>query len=78
MHDQERGKALVVALREAVRRHGTTWAALVPDSSQINSHAEAAEEQAYAEMTAAKSALRDHVRETYGISIDELNSLATP
>lgn len=78
MQEHAKGKALVAALREAARRHSAAWATLIPDSSQINSHAEAAEEQAYAEMAAAKSALRDHVREIYGISIDELNSLAMP
>ncbi len=70
------GKDLVAAVREAARRHNTTWEALVPDRFQVNLDAEEAEALAYAEMAAAKSALRDHICHTYGITVRELTSLA--
>ncbi|MBU3077166.1 hypothetical protein [Sphingomonas quercus] len=69
---------LVAAVREAARRHGKTWEALVPDHSGINPDHEAAEEAAYAEMAEAKQALRAHICETYGITLRELCSLASP
>lgn len=69
---------LVTAVRTAARAHNVTWEALVPDPHTVNSHAEAAEEAAYADMAIAKRALRDHICRTYGISIGELSSLAMP
>ncbi|MFW2830664.1 hypothetical protein [Sphingomonas sp. ID0503] len=71
------GKELVAAVRAAARRHNSTWEALVPTSFLINLEHEAAEEAAYAEMAAVKRRLRDHICETYGISIRELASLAS-
>jgi hypothetical protein len=68
-------KALVAAVREAARRHNVTWEALVPNAREVDFRHEEAEELAYMEMAAAKTALRDHICETYGISIRELNSL---
>jgi hypothetical protein len=68
-------KALVAAVREAARRHNLTWEALVPNVHEVDFRHEEAEELAYMEMAAAKTALRDHICETYGISIRELNSL---
>ncbi len=70
-------KALVAAVRNAAQRHNTTWEALVPDTLRVDFAHEEAEELAYAEMAAAKTALRDHICETYGLSIRELTSLAT-
>jgi hypothetical protein len=70
------GKSLVKAVRNAARRHNTTWEALVPDHFSIDLEHEAAEEEAYAEMARAKAALRDHICETYGITLRELSSLA--
>ncbi len=75
---QEDARALVDAVRAAAKRHNLTWDALVPDRFTVNAAAEAAEEAAYAEMAKAKRALRDHICATYGISIDELASLAMP
>jgi chromosomal replication initiation ATPase DnaA len=72
------GKVLVSLVREAALKHNITWAELVPDEFTINLAAEAAEEHAYAEMAIAKAALRDHICDTYGISIRELASLAMP
>jgi|EndMetStandDraft_8_1072994.scaffolds.fasta_scaffold1409217_2 hypothetical protein len=69
-------KDLVAAVRAAARRHNLTWEALVPDRFQVDFAHEAAEELAYAEMAAAKSALRDHICETYGLTVRELASLA--
>jgi hypothetical protein len=77
MIHNEDGKALVEAVREAARHHNTTWEALVPDPFRINFLHEEAEEAAYAEMARAKAALRDHICETYGISLKELGSLAS-
>jgi hypothetical protein len=70
------GAMLAQAVREAARRHNLTWEALIPDSLTINLAAEAAEEEAYAEMAEAKRALRDHICRIYGISVRELASLA--
>lgn len=70
-------KDLVAAVRAAAIRHNRTWDALVPDRFQIDFRHEEAEELAYAEMAAAKRALRDHICETYGITARELSSLAT-
>lgn len=78
MEQKRNGKALVAAVREAARRHNTTWEALVPDHLTIDLAHEAAEEQAYAEMAEIKAALRDHICETYGISMRELSNLTTP
>jgi hypothetical protein len=72
------GKALVAAVRKAARRHNLTWEALVPSSEHVDLVHEEAEELAYAEMAAAKAALRDHICETYGITVRELASLAMP
>jgi hypothetical protein len=71
-------KQLVEAVREAARRHNQTWENLVPNAFQVDFAHEEAEELAYAEMAAAKRALRDHICETYGITIRELASLAMP
>jgi len=71
-------KQLVEAVREAARRHNQTWENLVPDAFRVDFAHEEAEELAYAEMAAAKRALRDHICETYGITIRELASLAMP
>ncbi|SEN19207.1 hypothetical protein SAMN05192583_2192 [Sphingomonas gellani] len=72
----ETGRQLVEAVRAAAATHNQTWEALVPDPFTINLAAEADEEQAYAAMTRAKAALRDHICEVYGISARELSSLA--
>jgi hypothetical protein len=74
----DEAKALVVAVRAAAERHNLTWDALIPDRFTVNAAAEAAEDAAYDEMAQAKRALRDHICATYGISIDELSSLAMP
>jgi len=73
---QKDGRLLVEAVRAAARHHNTTWEALVPDQFAIDLAHEAAEEAAYAEMAHAKAALRDHICQTYGISLRELSSLA--
>ena len=70
------GKDLVAAVRAAAAAHRTSWEALVPNHFEVNLDMEAAEEDAYAEMARAKAILRDHICETYGISIRELSSLA--
>lgn len=75
---QNDAHALVDAVREAARRHNLTWNVLVPDRFTVNHDAEALEEIAYAEMATAKRALRDHICAVYGISVDELASLAMP
>lgn len=72
------GAQLVAQVRAAARAHSITWEAMVPDQFTVNLAAEAAEEAAYAEMACRKRALRDHICETYGISIRELTSLAMP
>lgn len=71
-------KELVDQVREAAQRHNQSWENLVPDAFRVDFAHEEAEELAYAEMAAAKRALRDHICETYGISIRELASLAMP
>lgn len=71
-----RGRDLVEFVREAARRHNASWEALVPDRFSINLLAEDAEELAYRDMAEAKALLRNHICETYGISIRELASLA--
>ena len=76
--DRIAGHALVEAVRTAARKHNSSWEALVPDAFTINLDAEEAEEHAYAEMAAAKRALRDHICSIYGISARELSSLALP
>jgi len=70
------GRVLVATVREAARRHNLTWERLVPDHFTVNLAVEEAEEEAYAEMAAAKRALRDHICEVYGLSARELASLA--
>jgi hypothetical protein len=75
---EEEGRALVSAVREAASRHADSWEALVPNAFEINTDAEAAEEDAYAELALSKCALRDHICAVYGISLRELSSLATP
>lgn len=74
----DEARALVETVRAAAERHNLTWNALIPDRFTVNAAAEAAEDAAYAEMAQAKRALRDHICATYGISIDELSSLAMP
>ncbi len=74
----DEARALVERVRAAAERHNLTWNALIPDRFSVNAVAEAAEDAAYAEMAQAKRALRDHICATYGISIDELSSLAMP
>jgi hypothetical protein len=76
MERERDGKALVAAVREAARRHNTTWEALVPDPLTVNLAHEEAEERAYTEMAKIKAALRDHICDTYGISMRELTNLA--
>jgi hypothetical protein len=70
-------KELVATVREAAQRHNLTWEALVPNTHEVDFAHEEAEELAYAEMAAAKTALRDHICKTYGLSLRELTSLAT-
>lgn len=74
----EEGRTLVAEVHAAARRHSSTWDALVPDRFTIDLVFEAAEEAAYAEMSAAKARLRDHICATYGLSVRELASLALP
>ena len=74
----DEARRLVEMVRAAARRHNATWEMLVPDRITINLDAEAAEEEAYAEMAEAKRQLRDHICQVYGISIRELASLARP
>ena len=71
-------KKLVESVRQAARDHNESWENLVPDAFKVDFAHEEAEELAYAEMTAAKRALRDHICDTYGITIRELASLAMP
>lgn len=71
-------RQVVEAVRAAAAVHNATWESLCPDPFTVNLSAEAAEEAAYAEMAAAKRALRDHICATYGISARELASLAQP
>jgi len=71
------GKDLVAAVREAARRHNMTWEMLVPAADRVDSAHEEAEERAYAEMDAARRALRDHIFQTYGLTARELAALAT-
>lgn len=70
------GRDLVAAVREAAARHNATWEVLVPNPYIVNQSAEAAEEDAFQEMAEAKARLREHICDTYGISISELSSLA--
>jgi hypothetical protein len=72
------GKDLVAAVREAAHRHNMTWEMLVPAADRVDPTHELAEEQAYAEMAAAKCALHDHIVQTYGVTPRELAALATP
>ena len=69
---------LVGAVRAAAAIHKSTWEALVPNRFEVNLEAEEAEEEAYTEMARHKAALRRHICETYGLSVRELASLATP
>ncbi len=68
---------MVDAVRAAARVHAVRWEALVPDRFAVNSAAEADEEAAFAVMAAAKQRLQAHIRQTYGVSVDELVNLAT-
>ena len=70
------GKHLVAAVRHAATLHNTTWEQLVPNRHEINFSAEQAEEDAFQDMAEAKARLREHICETYGISIRELSNLA--
>lgn len=72
------GHALVAQVRTAARAHNMTWEAMIPDAFTVNLMAEEAEERAYLHMAQAKARLRDHICQTYGISIRELASLAMP
>jgi len=78
MRPDDEARKLVTAVREAARRHAASWEALVPDMRTVDASAEAAEDVAYAEMAAAKRALRDHICATYEISLRELSDLARP
>lgn len=69
---------LVADVRAAAALHNLTWEALVPEPHRLDLMHEVAEERAYAEMAVAKRTLRDHICDTYGISIRELASLAMP
>jgi hypothetical protein len=69
---------LVGKVRAAAREHQSTWEMLVPNRFEVNLDAEEAEEEAYLEMARHKKALRQHICDTYGLSIRELASLATP
>jgi len=71
-------KQLVAAVHEAARRHNVSWEAMVPSLDHVDFAHEAAEELAYADLAAAKGRLRDHICETYGLTIRELASLAMP
>ena len=73
----DNGRDLVETVRAAARTHAVSWEALVPDRFEVNLAAEAGEEAAFAEMAAAKRRLRDHICDTYGVSIRELANLAT-
>lgn len=75
IHDAHR---LVARVRSAAAVHRGSWEALVPDSFVIDLSMEHAEEAAYQAMAREKAVLRDHICATYGISIRELASLATP
>ncbi|MBW8743741.1 MAG: hypothetical protein JF628_05265 [Sphingomonas sp.] len=72
------GRELVAAVQAAARGHNLTWQALVPSLEHVDFAHEEAEDRAYAELAAAKHALRDHICETYGITIRELAGLAMP
>lgn len=74
---QNDGHDLVEAVRAAARVHADSWEALVPDRFVVNLAAEAQEEAAFETMAALKRRLRDHICETYGVSIRELANLAT-
>ena len=69
---------LVANVRTAATAHQSTWEALVPNRFEVNLEAEEAEEDAYQDMARHKKELRRHICETYGLSIRELASLATP
>ena len=75
---QEDGRTIVAEVRRAAAAHNQSWEALVPDQFTVDLTAEAAEEQAYLVMAAEKARLRDHICQTYGLSIRELASLAMP
>lgn len=49
---------------------------LVPARDKVNDSAEPIEEAAFQELAAAKHELRQHICETYGISVTELANLA--
>ena len=70
-------RQLVEEVRAAARVHAASWEALVPDSFVVNLAAEAQEEAAFDDMAEAKRRLRDHICDTYGVSIRELANLAT-
>jgi len=70
------GPELVRAVRLAARAHAISWEAMVPDSFTVDLTAEAGEEAAFADMAEAKRRLRDHICDTYGVSIRELANLA--
>ncbi|UAK24004.1 hypothetical protein [Sphingomonas nostoxanthinifaciens] len=70
------GHGFVATVREAQHHHATAWRSLVPDAATVNVAFEAAEEEAYAGLAAAKALLREHICRTYGVSPRELCRLA--
>ena len=72
----QEGRILVTVVREAAKKHNVTWGMLVPAPDKVNDSAEPIEEAAFQELAAAKHELRQHICETYGISVTELANLA--
>jgi hypothetical protein len=77
MNEQESGEQLVASAREAVSKHRIAWRELVPDPHTVNLAAEADEDAAHEAMVSAKSRLRAHVLQTYGVDISELCNLTS-
>jgi hypothetical protein len=69
-------RTLVNQVRAAAKKHNLAWNVLVPSRDVVDWSAEVSEEAAYNEMTEAKHALRQHICETYGITVEELGHLA--
>ena len=74
---QDDGRDLVELVRAAARDHAASWELLVPSPFAVNRAEEAAEDTAFAAMADAKRRLSDHVVATYGVTPDQLASLAT-
>ena len=72
----QEGRILVTVVREAAKKHNVTWGMLVPAPDKVNDWAEPIEEAAFQELAVAKHELRQHICETYGISVTELANLA--